>query len=170
MSSTTIIDIAIYLLLGVAFAGFITAVLRVRKADKELASSELIRTELAEGEKRILDFLHHLGLSIDRENTHQHLYKVIVEGVCEVSLAKGGALYILDETEQFLKPAFISEHCAQLVPDPVTDDPTKIPSLLRLSTYNRYEGILGNALAVNTTFLTDSLKAHPALSLSLIHI
>lgn len=170
MAPPTYIDVAIFALLAVAFTGFVMAISRVRKTKAELDSSERLRNELAQGEKRMLDFLHHLGLSIDKENTPQKLHRVIVEGVTKVSKSKGAALYLIDKSEQHLRPAFISDDCAQLIPDPSgqTEDSERRAIRVRHTSINRFDGVLGHCLINNAPFLVDSLKGHPAFQDALV--
>jgi len=149
--------------------GIIVSIRKIKTAKRKLADSENNRTEQVQGEKRILDFLHHLGVSIYQDNTHQKLYEVIVDGVCEVTKAKGGALYLLDEGSDLLRPVYITKDCAQLVPNPITKDPDKVKTKLRMDKVNKHEGILGHALSINSAFATDSLKAHPAFLDQMVH-
>lgn len=163
MDKITYIDLAIYALLAVAAIGFILALMRVNKAKAELASSERLRSELAQGEKRMLDFLHHLGLSIDKENTHAKLYKVIVNGVATVTKSKGAALYLIDPTGTQLQPAQISTRCTQLISDPVAGSSDDRKVATRAKSINIHEGPLGQCLTNNTPYFVESLKAHDSL-------
>lgn len=162
------VEIAVILMLGIALTGLVIAILRVNKTKKELESSERLRSELAQGEKRMLDFLHHLGLSIDNENTPRKLHRVIVEGVMKVTKSKGAALYLTDKAENILRPAYLTTDCAQLIPDPPAETAEQRAQLIKHAPTNRHEGVLGQSLHTNTPFLVDSLRAHPAFSDELV--
>ncbi len=70
-------------------------------------------------EKRMFDFLHHLGLALEKEITPLQLYKEIVDGFSAVLGADGGVLYLLSENRQNLVPKYISSDCPPLIGVPV---------------------------------------------------
>ena len=168
MGNFEYIDQTIYLFTGIAIIGFISAIILVRKTRKDLSSSEQLRSDLAQGEKRILTFLHDLGLSIDKENTPKKLQKIIVEGVCSVTKSKGGALYLIGKNELNLRPTYISKDCAQLVPDSPSESQDKRNRPIKHLSRPKHEGVLGHCLDTNTPFLVNSLKGHPAFQDELI--
>lgn len=161
------IDLVIYILLGIAFIGVIIAVRKILRSKQDLATSEFRRSELTQGEERIFEFLHHLGLSINENNTHQNLYKVIVEGVCKVTKAEGGALYLYNADTESFTPAHLSAECAQLVADPDGDsDPDQ--ELLCRYQVNKHDGVLGHVLDTNAALYIDDLRGHATLSDQLV--
>lgn len=168
MGNLDYIDFTVYLFSGIALVGFILAIILVKKTKNDLNSSEQLRSELAQEEKRILTFLHDLGLSIAKENTPKKLQKIIVEGVCSVTKSKGGALYLIGKKEINLRPTYISEDCAQLVPDPPSDNDKKRNQLIKHLSTPKHEGVFGHCLDTNTPFLVDSLKGHPAFQDELV--
>ena len=158
------IDLAPYLLLGIAVVGLIVVWLQGRQARRRLADSELYRAEQAAGEQRVHDFLHHLGHSISQDSTRQHLYQVITEGVQKVTQSAGAALYLIDYETGTLLPAHLTADCAQLVLDPMTDDPDKVARLLRREPVSLTAGVLGDALRQQEPLIIPDLAAQPSLA------
>ncbi len=161
MDNISYIDLIFYTLLGLAIIGLVYVILRLYQTKLDLASSELIRKELAQGEKRMFDFLHHLGLSTAAETTPQKLHKLIVDGVQRVSQSEGAALYLLDQSGLTLRPASVTADCIQLISDPDLSPNEKLESIIKHTSVSRYDGVLGYALATNAPFKVDSLRAHP---------
>ncbi len=119
-------------------------------------------------EARMFDFLHDLGEAISRESGQIGLYRVIVEGVTGVVGSRGGAVYLLDDSGEFLQPKHISDNCPPLVGVPLEvirrakKDPRAMESHLRLAQQPSDQGILGGVLqSGQATFIRD-LKSHEA--------
>ena len=163
MTPKSYIDITFYILLATVVIGLIVVAYKLKNSRRALAASKKQKFKVEQGEKRILDFLHHLGISIDQENTHHKLYKVIVEGVKDVTESTGAALYLLDPKGEKLIPSFITNRCAQLIPDPEDDDSEKRELLIKHIEIAKHDGVLGQCLLNNSPISIDSLKAHPAL-------
>ncbi|MBB5350523.1 sigma-B regulation protein RsbU (phosphoserine phosphatase) [Haloferula luteola] len=119
-------------------------------------------------EARMFDYLHDLGEAIGRESGQLGLYRVIVEGVTRVVNSRGGAVYLLDDTGEFLQPKHISENCPPLVGVPpevikrAEKDPRVMESHVRLAQESISQGVLGNVLQAGQATQVEDLKSHEA--------
>lgn len=119
-------------------------------------------------EQRMFSFLYELGRAIENEPSATALSKIIVEGVGGVLKAKGGAVYFLGASKDYLIPAYISESCPPLIGVPyeirkkAARDPRALESHLRLSRVAVDEGILGHCLAAGAPLHVKDVKSHPA--------
>jgi len=117
-------------------------------------------------EKRMFDFLHQLGLAIEKDMTSGQLYKEIVDGFSAVLGADGGALYLLSDSRKNLVPKYISSDCPPLVGVPVEitkrakKDPRALSSHMRLSKVSVDEGILGAVLATGECLHIPNVRNH----------
>lgn len=134
------------------FLGALVALAVVLAAfTRKLAEVEKERADLEVEETRVFDFLHGLGEAFSEGVRPADLHRLIVEGAVRILEAHGGALYLVDKTNQSLVPAFISAGCPPLVPLPkhVLDQyettPQALESYVRLHSVRRSEGILGDA-------------------------
>jgi sigma-B regulation protein RsbU (phosphoserine phosphatase) len=99
-------------------------------------------------EARVFDFLHGLGEALSGTAKASDLHVLIVKGVQRILGAKAGALYLVDQAEIQMQPAFISKDCPPLIElpqastDGLTDDPEALHRHLRLRSVRRGEGIL----------------------------
>lgn len=117
-------------------------------------------------ESRMFDYLHDLGEAISKESGQIGLYRVIVEGVNRVVGSRGGAVYLLDETGEFLQPKHLSENCPQLVGVPhevlrrAEKDPRALDSHLRLAQQPADQGVIGSVLKSGQPEFIHDLKNH----------
>jgi sigma-B regulation protein RsbU (phosphoserine phosphatase) len=154
-----------YSLAALAFAGLVVAFLRLKR---QLVAK---RAELSafEGEElRMFAFLHELGSAIGSDTTMNGLYRLIVDGVNRVVTARGGALYLLDETRANLQPKYLSAACPPLVGVPLEvrkkaeRDPRALESHLRLAQVPADAGIFGAVLTAGEAQSILDVKAHEA--------
>ncbi len=154
-----------YILFALAIVALVYAirVLRLKLLNKD---AEL---RAFEGEEhRMFDFLHDLGSAIGSDTTTTGLYRLIVDGVGKVVAARGGAIYLLDESRQRLQPKYLSDQCPALVgvPPEVREkaerDPRALESHLRLAQVPADEGIFGSVLGAGEAVFIRDLKAHEA--------
>lgn len=120
-----------------------------------------------EGEEaRMFEFLHNLGVAIGRQSDQSGLHRMIVDGLDEVVEARGGALYLLDESGTMLQPKYLSEKCPALVGVPLEvrrkaeRDPRALESYLRLSQVPSDQGVLGDALSSGKAIRVEDLRSH----------
>lgn len=117
-------------------------------------------------EQRMFEFLHNLGVAIDRQSDQSSLYRTIVDGLDAVVEARGGALYLLDESGGMLQPKYLSENCPALVGVPLevrrkaARDPRAMDSHLRLSQVPSDQGVLGDALNAGKAIWVEDLRSH----------
>lgn len=116
---------------------------------RKLSEVEKERADLEVEETRVFDFLHGLGEAFSEGVRPADLHRLIVEGAVRILEAHGGALYLVDKTENSLVPAFISNGCPPLVDLPahlleqVETTPQALESFIRLHSVRRGEGVLG---------------------------
>jgi phosphoserine phosphatase RsbU/P len=155
-----------YVLLAVVLIGLIVAA-RTFKVQLRSKAEEL---KAFEGEEeRMFAFLHELGSAIGSDTTMTGLYRLIVDGVTKVVAAKGGALYLLDDSRQHLKPRYLSTECPPLVAIPLEvrqkaeKDPRALDSHLRLAQVVAEEGIFGAVLSAGEALNVPDLKSHESV-------
>ncbi|MGI9241515.1 MAG: SpoIIE family protein phosphatase, partial [Verrucomicrobiales bacterium] len=94
-------------------------------------------------------------------------HHIIVQGISMVVEASGGALYLLDKSQQRLVPTYLSEACPPLLPIPkkireqMVKNPNAVTSYLRLTSIDRGAGLLGQALSTGKPIKIDRLGEHP---------
>jgi sigma-B regulation protein RsbU (phosphoserine phosphatase) len=158
-------NLLLYSLLMVAVAVLALSLkgvkLRLKSKDAELQALE-------GEEERMFAFLHDLGSAIGSDTTTNGLYRLIVDGVNRVVAAKGGCLYLLDDSRQWLQPKYLSEGCPALVPLPAdvrekaARDPRSLESHLRLAKVPAEGGILGRIITIGDAASLAALQHHSA--------
>lgn len=152
-----------YFLLAAVVIGLALA---MRKVKVQLRNK---RDELSafEGEEqRMFAFLHDLGSAIGSDTTMTGLYRLIVDGVNKVVAAKGGALYLLDDSRLKLQPKYLSSSCPALVGVPAEimqkadKDLRALDSHLRLAQVPSDEGIFGAVLTAGEALHIADVRAH----------
>jgi len=139
-----------------------------RKLKRDLRSKDEELQALEGEEERMFAFLHELGSAIGSDTTMTGLYRLIVDGVKRVVAARGGALYLLDDARQYLKPRYISTDCPPLVGVPLEvrkkaeKDPRALESHLRLAQVPADDGVFGAVLSAGEALAIPDLKAHEA--------
>ncbi|MEP4079265.1 PP2C family protein-serine/threonine phosphatase [Haloferula sp.] len=129
-------------------------------------SAELVAIEGEE--KRMFSYLHDLGVAICQDTTQAELSKMIVDGMNEVVSARGGALYLLDDSGEILEPKYLSKECPPLieVPEEVRKksemDPRAMESYLRLSREASSAGLLGAVLEGGAGIHIPDIRYHEA--------
>ncbi|HEX5790408.1 MAG TPA: GAF domain-containing SpoIIE family protein phosphatase [Luteolibacter sp.] len=117
-------------------------------------------------EKRMFSFLNRLGRAIEIDPSAAALSRTIVDGVCEVVSAQGGAIYFLGSGNDHLVPAYLSEQCPPLVGIPyeirkkAARDPRALESHLRLSRVSVDDGILGHCITLGVPIQVSDVKSH----------
>lgn len=146
-----------------------------RKASISLKESEH-KVETIEGEEnRMFAFLHTLGIAIEEDHSANKLHREIIDGIVTVVNARGGAIYLLDNSGTHLQPTHLTEHCPLLIGLPVEvlekarKDPQAVKSIMRLSKIPADEGILGSVLQSGVPEHIPNVKSHPAFRDSLVH-
>ena len=126
-------------------------------------------------EQRMFSFLQELGRAIEVEPSPSALSRIIVEGICGVVNARGGAVYFMAADSNQLAPAYLSEDCPPLVGIPfeirkrAARDPRALESHIRLSRVSMDEGILGYCLTVGMAIHVKDVKSHPSFSDALVN-
>lgn len=126
-------------------------------------------------EQRMFNFLHDLSEATEHDPSHSTLARLIVEGICGVVNAHGGAVYFMSEDNDSLVPAYLSAKCPPLVGIPyevrkkASRDSRALDSHVRLSRVALDEGVLGYCLAVGAPIHVKDVKSHPSLSDSLVN-
>jgi len=154
-----------YSLLALALAGLIAGIVRARR---RLASKQAELSAFEGEEQRMFAFLHELGSAIGSDTTMNGLYRLIVDGVNRVVAARGGALYLLDDSRLNLLPKYLSDECPPLVGVPVEvlekaeRDPRALESHLRLAQVPAEAGMFGAVLSGGEAQSIREVKAHEA--------
>ena len=154
-----------YSLLALAIAGLAVAFVRLKR---RLASKHAELSAFEGEEQRMFAFLHELGSAIGSDTTMHGLYRLIVDGVNRVVAARGGALYLLDDSRANLQPKYLSEECPPLVGVPMEirkkaeRDPRALESHLRLAQVPAESGIFGAVLSAGEAQSIRDVKAHEA--------
>lgn len=154
-----------YLLLAVVVIGLAVA---IRKVKGQLRTKNEELNALEGEEQRMFAFLHDLGSAIGSDTTMTGLYRLIVDGVNKVVAARGGALYLLDDSRQKLQPKYLSTFCPALVgvseevKKKAEKDSRALDSHLRLAQVPADEGVFGAVLASGEALQIADVKAHDA--------
>ncbi|WP_052572989.1 GAF domain-containing SpoIIE family protein phosphatase [Haloferula sp. BvORR071] len=154
-----------YLLLAIALIGLMVVFRRLK--GQLWSKNEEIKAVVGE-EERMFAFLHDLGSAIGSDTTMTGLYRLIVDGVIKVVAARGGALYLLDDARQHLKPRYLSADCPPLVSLPeeirkkAATDRRALDSHLRLALVPADEGVFGAVLTAGEALHIRDLTAHEA--------
>ncbi|BCX50103.1 hypothetical protein HAHE_40110 [Haloferula helveola] len=154
----------------IAYAVFVVllgalAIILIRLQRKVRRKKALLRSFEGE-EARMFEFLHNLGVSIGAETSSIGLYRIIVEGLDEVVKARGGALYLLDESGEMLQPKYLSENCPALVGVPLEvrkkaeRDSRAMDSYLRLSQVPADQGVFGAVLSSGQAIHFGDVRSH----------
>ncbi len=136
---------------------------RMRVIEKE-------REDIEGEERRMFDFLHGLGESLQEDASQRNMHRFIVDGVSNVVGAQFGALYLLDKTGTELVPVCISHGAPPLVAPPLSviqealEKPDSLDNYLKLAPANLRDGILGEVLTTMKPQHTRTLGEHPALA------
>ena len=126
--------------------------------------AELLEVE----EHKMFEFLHTLGVALEEDHSATRLHREIVDGVNDVVMSRGAALYLIDPTGRYLVPSAISSDCPLLIGLPVEvlakfeDDVRALKSHVRLSRVPIGEGMLGSVLAGGHTQSIADVKNHEA--------
>lgn len=154
---------------------FVICLLALRQAKIRLQQTQLEKDEILGEEMRMFDFLHHLGVSIERDVNQNQLYKDIVDGFNKVLNASGGGLYLLSEDRKNLQPKYISSDCPPLVGIPVEirhrakKDPRALDSYMRLAKVSVDEGVLGAALVAEECLHIKNVRNHESFRDAFVH-
>lgn len=125
-------------------------------------------------EQRMFTFLHDLGVALEKDHSSNRLKRKIVQGVVKVLRAKGGALYMLDDTQQFLVPKFVSSECPLLIGLPaemaakILGDEQALVSYVKLCKVPVKEGLLGKVLSSGVAQSVPDVKEHEAFRDALV--
>lgn len=150
-------------LVAVAVLVAVYLILSQRRSIRQLRAE---REEIEGEERRMFDFLHGLGETLQTDNSSKNMNRYIVRGVVNVVAARGGCLYLLDKDAQELVPAFRTPDCAPFIAVPVSvldeggGNEKSLDSFLRLCALSRDSGILGRCLARREPATTTDLSAH----------
>ncbi|MCB1232304.1 MAG: SpoIIE family protein phosphatase [Verrucomicrobiae bacterium] len=135
---------------------------------RQLRATRLAKQECEaiEGEeRRMFEFLHGLGESLQVDSSPPNMHRYIVNGVADVVGADGGILYLLDNPENpELVPVFQTERAAPIIPLPADlfeleglRQKRRLRSFLQLTTVPRDHGLLGQALTTGQTIYAEKL-------------
>lgn len=162
---------------SLAFSTFLLLVLlyRWRRTKALLRESETMKKTLEGEGLRMFNFLHMLGNALEEDHSASTLHREIVDGVSQVVSARGGALYLLDSTREYLLPKYISEKCPLLIGLPVeayrkvNGDVRALKSHVQLSKVPADEGMLGAVLSSRIPQWVNDVKYHEAFNDSFLH-
>jgi phosphoserine phosphatase RsbU/P len=136
---------------------------RARRSAKLL---EKEKSDIVGEEERMFHFLHDLGEAIEKDSSPHSVNRTIVDGVVDVVSAKGGAIYLSNDSRQWLVPKYVSEQCPQLIGLPMEvvrraqKDVRAAESHFRMSNQASDEGILGHCLTVGKAVHVPDVKTH----------
>ena len=141
----------------------------IRQMRVEVETLRQEREDIEVEEQRMFEFLHGLGEALTSETaaSSSALHRIIVQGIAMVVEASGGALYLLDKSGGRLVPKYLSEACPPLLPIPkkvrkqMAKNPNAINSYLGLTSVERGEGLLGQAIVRREPIKIDRLGEHP---------
>lgn len=154
-----------YCLLALVIGGLAMAMVRLKR---RLASKHAELSAFEGEEQRMFTFLHELGSAIGSDTTMNGLSRLIVDGVNRVVASRGGALYLLDEARENLRPKYLSEECPPLVGVPMEvrkkaeRDPRALESHLRLAQVPVDSGIFGAVLSAGEAQSIADVNGHEA--------
>ncbi|MGF1655377.1 MAG: PP2C family protein-serine/threonine phosphatase [Verrucomicrobiales bacterium] len=132
-----------------------------RSSRRQVARLRIEREELRLEEARVFDFLHGLGEAFSDTIRTADLHRLVVEGTMRIFDAHGGVLYLLDRSNSFLVPSFVSKGALPLVPVPAHIleqaelSAVAIESYLRLQSIGVGDGLVGAAWARGESALID---------------
>lgn len=143
---------------------------------KKFYAQQFLTKNLILSNKKVLCFLHELGLLIQDDVSEGKLHRLIVDGICDITNAKGGSLYLIDKKRKHLVPAYISKNCPSLIAEKVDKfvnrriaNQSKNHSRIRLTKVELNEGIFGHVLDRGKPIIVDNLKAHSVFRDALIN-
>ncbi|MFM2170565.1 MAG: hypothetical protein RI957_794 [Verrucomicrobiota bacterium] len=154
-----------YIVCGLA-ASLVIMALWVWRARRSAKLLEKEKSDIVGEEQRMFHFLHDLGEAIEKDSSPHSVNRTIVDGVVDVVSAQGGAIYLSNETRQWLVPKYVSERCPQLIGLPLEvvrraqKDSRAAESHIRLSNQATDEGILGHCLTVGKAVHVSDIKTH----------
>lgn len=154
-----------YILIGFTVLILLMAI-SISRARQNARKLEKEKHEIVGEEERMFHFLHDLGEAIEKDSSSHSVNRMIVDGVVDVVSAKGGAMYLSNDTREMLVPKYVSEHCPQLIGVPLEvmrraqKDPRVMGSHIRLSNQASDEGILGHCLTVGKAVHVADIKTH----------
>ncbi|NBV35057.1 MAG: GAF domain-containing protein, partial [Proteobacteria bacterium] len=99
-------------------------------------------------EARVFDFLHGLGEALSGTAKALDLHTLIVKGMLRILRGQAGAIYIADDSNSVLQPAFVARGCPALMDLTLATDPDGVGVLealhrqLRIRHVKKGEGIL----------------------------
>jgi len=158
-------SLEIYIVCGLV-ALLVMMALWVSRARRSAKLLEKEKSDIVGEEERMFHFLHDLGEAIEKDSSPHSVNRMIVDGVVGVVSAKGGAMYLSNDTRQHLVPKYVSEQCPQLIGLPLEvmrraqKDPRVAESHIRLSNQASDEGILGHCLMVGKAVHVADVKTH----------
>lgn len=120
-------------------------------------------------ERRMFNFLHGLGETLQRDNSPSSMHRYIVDGVIDVVGAEAGILYLLDGNTKHLVVVYQSPNV--IVPVlPVPEEVVVIPdqgdkehqyrTFVRLSALERSDPLIGRIISKVENLCIDDLSSH----------
>ena len=127
------------------------------------------KNEIEVEERRMFDFLHGLGESLQKDSSRSNLHRYVVEGVVNVVEAGAGILYLLDSRKGQLVPVHQTDKAAPVVPVPdellaVTDETEaerQLRGYVRLSSPGVGESFVGKAIQNGSQVYAKNMVEHP---------
>ncbi len=141
----------------------------------EHRTAEQVKQELDEvqvEERRMFEFLHGLGESLQQDSSRGNLHRYIVEGVTKVVGADAGILYVFDEPNKKLVPVCQTKIPAPVLPLPpelnqIEDDKEALQQLrgyVRLSPLLLGESFIGSCLERQSEVFAEEITSHRLFS------
>lgn len=109
-----------------------------------IRSLETSQEKVVTEEARVFDFLHGLGEALSVTARSSDLHGLIVKGLLRILRSQSGALYIANDSNSALHPAFIAKGCpplVDLVGEPDMDEEA-VHRQLRIRNIKKGEGVL----------------------------
>ncbi len=139
------------------------------KDRREVARLACERDAIEIEERRMFDFLHGLGETLQEDHSPANMHRYIVDGVAGVIGGDAGILYLLDGDTGQLVPVYQSANVAPVLPEPaaieVVDDfaeaESHYRSFIRLSALNPSDLFIGKVLNEKTQIFIPNLAEHP---------
>lgn len=143
-----------------------------RRERKKSAVLKKEKSEIEGEERRMFDFLHGLGETLQEDNSPANMHRYIVDGVAGVVSGDAGILYLFDGETKHLVPVFQSEETAPVIPVPTEildikdadDAAIRYRSFIRLSALERENSMLGRVMEDLEQLHIPNLSLDPEFS------
>ena len=152
-------------LLVLAIAGAIYIRMKERREVVRLARE---RDAIEIEERRMFNFLHGLGETLQEDHSPANMHRYIVEGVAEVIGGDAGVLYLLDGESGELVPVYQSVTTAPVLPEPAgigeiedeVEAESQYRSFIKLSALKKDDLFIGRVMTGKKQIYIPDLAEH----------